>query len=256
MSLFNKIFSSIGIGSAKVDTKLYQEKFEAGHEVTGIVEVIGGNTEQKIDEIYLSLLTTYVKESNDRKFNQQATIEKIRIVESFTIGVDERKEIPFSLKLPYDTPITMGKTKVWIQTGLDIKNALDPSDKDYIGIAPSPIISSILNAVYDLGFSLRKVDCEVAPYKFRSRLPFIQEFEFVPTNGAFRGKLDEVELVFFQKSSDTVEVIMEVDRRARGLAGLFSEALEMDESIIRFTVTSRDIPNIKQQLSNTIHSYC
>jgi len=252
MSLFNKLFSSIGIGSARVDTKLTTDQLRAGDKVSGVVEIVGGNTEQQIDEIYLSLMTTYIKESNDKKFNQQATIEKVKIVERFTIGSNERREIPFSFVLPLDTPVTFGKSKVWIHTGLDIKNAIDPSDKDYISVSPSPLAAGVLNAVYDLGFSLRKVDCEAAPYRLRRRLPFVQEFEFVPTSGQYRGRLDEVEVMFFPQSEDRVEVMMQVDRRARGLSSFLAEALDMDESFVNFTVTTNDLPNLKSKINQII----
>lgn len=255
MSIFNKIFSSIGIGSARVDAKLTKDQFKVGEEVQGIVEVVGGNTEQQIDEIYLSLMTTYIKESNDRKFNQQATINKVKIVEPFKIGVNEKREFPFTFVLPLDTPVTLGQTRVWLHTGLDIKNAVDPSDKDYLTISPSPLVAGVLNAVYDLGFSLRKVDCEAAPYRLRGRLPFIQEFEFVPTSGQYRGRLDELELVFFPQSSSQLEVMMQVDRRARGLGSLLAEALEMDETNVRFTVHSSDLPAIREQLTSIINRY-
>lgn len=255
MSLFNKIFSSIGIGSARVDTKLTTDKLKAGEQVSGVVEIIGGNTEQQIDEIYLSLVTNYLKEVNDRKVSRQVTIEKVKIVERFTIGNNEKREIPFSFVLPIDTPATLGKTRVWIQTGLDIKNAVDPSDKDYISVAPSPLAAGVLNAIYDLGFSLRKVECEAAPYRLRRRLPFVQEFEFVPTSGEYRGRLDEVEVMFFPQSTNRMEVMMQVDRRARGLSSFLAEALDMDESFVNFTITTDDLPNIKSKINQIIGRY-
>lgn len=255
MSLFNKILSGIGIGSARVDTKLTTDQLRAGEKVTGVVEIVGGNMEQQIDAIYLSLMTTYLKESNDRKINKQATIEKIKIVEPFTIGSNERREIPFSIVLPLDTPATLGKTKVWVHTGLDIKNALDPSDKDYISVSPSPLAAGVLNAVYDLGLSLRKVDCEAAPYRLRRRLPFVQEYEFVPTSGPYRGRLDEVEVMFFPQTDNKLEVMMQIDRRARGLSSFLAEAMDMDESFVTFTVTTDDLPTIKPQINQIISRY-
>ncbi|WP_010281464.1 sporulation protein [Bacillus timonensis] len=255
MSFFNKIFSSIGIGSAKVDTKLTTDQLRAGEKVSGVVEITGGNMEQQIAEIYLSLVTTYIKESNDRKITKQATIEKVKIVEPFTIGSNERREFPFSFVLPLDTPATLGRTKVWIHTGLDIKNAVDPSDKDYISVSPSPLAAGVLNAVYDLGFSLRKVDCEAAPYRLRRRLPFVQEFEFVSTSGQFRGRLDEVEVMFFPQSDNKLEVMMQIDRRARGLSSFLAEAMDMDECFVTFTLTSEDLPTIKSKINQIISRY-
>ncbi|MDF0725667.1 sporulation protein [Cytobacillus sp. S13-E01] len=255
MSLFNKVFASVGIGSAKVDTKLYEGNITAGEEVRGVVEITGGNIAQEIDEIYLSLNTNYIKERNDSKINQHAIIDTFQITESFTIGANEKREFPFTYRLPVDSPITMGRTKVWIQTGLDIKNAIDPTDRDFIEVKPSPLVTSVLSALTDLGFRLREAKCEEAPYKLRKRLPFIQEFEFIPTSGEFRGKLDEIEVIFFPQSSQTVEVIMEVDRRARGLGSFLAEALEMDESVVRFTVATSDLPQLSEKIYNLVKRF-
>lgn len=256
MSFFNKALASFGIGAAKVNTKLFHDKVRAGDEVKGIIEIKGGSTSQSIDEIYLSLETEYIKESNDTKIKKQATIEKFKLVDRFTIGVNEKKEIPFSVVLPFDCPITLGNKKVWIQTGLDIKNAVDPSDRDYLKISPAPIVATILNATYDLGFSLRKVECEEASFRFRNRLPFVQEFEFVPTSGPFQGKLDEIEFIFLNQTEGKVDVHLQVDRRARGLGSFIAEALDMDESFVHFTVKTSDLPNFKQQLETIIKRFC
>lgn len=255
MSLFNKALASIGIGSAQVDTKLTKDKVAPGGEISGVVHIKGGKTEQKVDEIYLGLNTTYSKESNDRKLNVPVVIDRFRLNEPFSIGPEETKEIPFSIVLPLDVPISIGRTKIWVTTALDIKNAVDPSDKDYLQIVPNRLMDSLLNVIEDLGFRLREVDCEQAPFRLRKRLPFIQEFEFVPIMGPFRGRLDELELVFFPVSENEVEIYMQVDRRARGLGGFLSEALEMDESNIRFSVTTSDLPGLRQKLESIINRY-
>lgn len=256
MSFFNKALASVGIGAAKVDTKLVESSFVSGEEIRGIVEITGGSVEQQIDEIYLTLLTNYIKESNDTKVHKQAVLEKKKIVDPFVIGVNETKEIPFTITLPHDTPVSMGNTKVWLQTGLDIKNAVDPSDKDVVQVKPSPLISTILSAAEQLGFRLRKVECEAAPYRWKNHFPFIQEFEFVPTSGPFRGKLDEIEMIFSNNNGSSVELILQVDRKVRGIGSFLSEALEMDETFIKLRVTNQDIPGFKQQLESTIRRYC
>jgi sporulation-control protein len=255
MSFFNKVFASVGIGSAKVDTKLERDTIAAGEEVRGVVVIQGGNIEQSIDAIYLTLNTTYIKESDDRKYTKTGQIDKFKLTEPFRIQSNERKEIPISFRLPSDTPLTLGRTKVWVSTGLDIKNAVDPTDKDFLRVVPNRLMDSIFNSVSNLGFRLREAECEEAPYRLRRRLPFVQEFEFVPVSGMFRGRLDELELVFFPTSNDELEIMMQVDRRARGLGGLFAEALEMDETNVRIRVTSADIPTMQQKLQSVISQY-
>lgn len=255
MSFFNKVFASVGIGSAKVDTKLENDTLTAGEQVRGVVEIQGGNVEQKVDEIYLTLNTTYIKESDDKKYTVSAMIDRFRLVDSFTISPNERKEIPFSFQLPTDTPISIGRTRIWVATGLDIKNAVDPTDKDYISVVPNALVSAVFQAVEELGFRMREADCQEAPYRLRKRLPFIQEFEFVPTSGPFRGKLDELELVFHDITDNQMDVYMQVDRRARGLGGFLSESLGTDETNVRISVSKSDIPNLRSKLQSVIERY-
>ncbi|NMD70003.1 sporulation protein [Bacillus sp. DNRA2] len=255
MSLFNKVFASIGIGAATVDTKLERDTLVPGEAVKGIVEVRGGSVEQQIDAIYLSLFTTYLKESDDRKYTVNALIEQVRLNEPFVIKSQETKQIPFSFELPIDTPISLGRSKIWVQTGLDIKNAVDPTDKDFIKVIPNPLTEAVINVVNDLGFRLREVECEEAPYRIRKRLPFVQEFEFVPITGTYRGKLDELEIVFFPSSSSMTDIYMQVDRKARGLGGFLAEALEMDESHIHFTVSSGDLPSLREKINSVIQKF-
>lgn len=256
MSFFNKVFASVGIGAAKVDTKLEKDRVMPGEEIRGIVEIRGGSVKQNIDDIYLSLHTTYIKESDDRKYTATAQIDRFRLTQSFLIKENETKEIPFTFRLPLEIPLTMGRTKVWVTTGLDIKNAVDPGDKDYLTVVPNPLMQGIFNAVSNLGFRLREAECEQAPRHLRRNLPFVQEFEFVAASGPFRGRLDELELVLYPKSENEVEVLMQVDRRARGIGGFLSEAMGMDETYVRMNIHVSDLPSLQQKLQDTIARYC
>lgn len=255
MSFFNKVLASVGIGAATVDTKLVNDQIAPGEELKGIVEIRGGNVQQSIDDIYLAVNTQYVKESDDQKYNVTTTIERIRLASACTVAPNEKREIPFSFILPIDTPLSMGKTKVWVTTGLDIKNAVDPSDQDYLHVKPGKLQEGVLNAISSLGFRLREVECEQASYRLRQRLPFIQEFEFVPVSGPFRGRLDELELIFLLTSATTGHLHFQVDRKARGLGGFLSEALEMDETNIRLSVSIEDLPFIQQKIQAMIQQY-
>lgn len=255
MSLFNKVLASVGIGGSKVDTKLERDSLVPGETVRGVVEVSGGNTEQSIDSICLALNTTYLKESDDKKYSVTTSIDRFKVSEPFQIKPNEKKQIPFSFRLPLDAPVTIGRTKVWLSTGLDIKNAVDPTDTDYVRVLPNKGMSAILSAVEDLGFRLREADCEQAPYRMRRRLPFVQEFEYVPVSGRFRGRLDELEVVMFPGENGEVEVLLQVDRRARGLGGFLSEALSMDETNVRLLVTASDLPTVREKIQASIERY-
>jgi len=254
MSLFNKVLASIGIGSAQVDTQLEKTSYTAGETVRGIVVIQGGKTEQAVDSINLSLKTKYITEVNDSKVYLDGIISSFKLTEPLTIQANERKEIPFNFQLPYNTPITVGKNQVWIHTGLDISMAADPTDNDYITVQPAPIAQSVLSAVQSLGFQLIKVENEKSSRRFGTSAAFLQEFEYRPT-GTFRSYLDELEVTFIHQSANEVTFVMQVDRRARGLSGLFSEALEMDETFVRVTVTQQDIHNMRSIIENEIRRY-
>jgi sporulation-control protein len=254
MSFMKKILSSIGIGAAKVDTQLAQGKFQAGGKMNGRIVITGGNVQQDIDNVYLTLMTTYEKEHDDRKITEEVVIAQYLISERLTIFPNKTEEIDFEFDIPIDTPITAGHSKVWVQTGLDIKNAIDPSDRDYLEVTAHPLAEAVFAALMNLGFQLRKVNNEAIPYHMQKRVPFVQEFEFYPVSGPFQGKLDELEVVFFL-SEDHCELLMEVDRRAKGLGGLFSEMLDMDESMVRFTFTKNDLSTLTGQLEAVIRRF-
>ena len=55
MSFFNKVLASVGIGSAKVDTKLETDVSTPGRQIKGVVEIQGGSTQQQINDVYLIL---------------------------------------------------------------------------------------------------------------------------------------------------------------------------------------------------------
>lgn len=255
MSFFNKLLASVGIGSAKVDAKLSDSTIKAGDKVEGIIEVKGGNIEQSIDEIYLTLNTNYEKEEDDRIIHKQAVIAKVKLNEPFVIMPAETKSIPFMFELPLDTPMSIGSSKIWLQTGVDIKGSVDPTDRDIINIEPHQLVNKTLEALNELGFTLRNVKNEAASYKVRKRLPFVQEFEFIPTTGPFYKSLDEVEVMFSFIDESKVELFIEVDRRARGISGLFSEALDLDESMVRFTLHENEVGNIKVILQDILNKH-
>lgn len=257
MSFFKKVLASVGIGSATVDTQLYTERLAAGEEVSGVVVITGGQVGQQVDNLYLFVKTQYVREVNDSKVTDVAIIDKILVSRTFTLAPNERREIPFRFRLSDKTPITLHRTPVWIETGLDIKNAVDPTDRDMIEVLPHSHMSTVLDALEQLGFRLREITNDYSP-RLGQGLPFVQEFEFVPTSGPFRGLLDELEVLFFLKGDD-LELFMEIDRRARGVRGMWEERLNMDESHIRFTIQGDQLRRgsgyIAEQLQQLIRKY-
>ncbi len=253
MGFARRFLTSIGVGAATVDARLEKEEFEPGEEVRGVVEVTGGDSEQEVEEIYLYVQTHYKRESGDSTVTETGTVGRFPISDGITVPPGAREEIPFSFHLPYETPLTVGRSTVWLQTGLDVRRAFDPSDSDKITVRPNRTIQTILDAVERLGFSLREADNEELSYALRRHLPFGQEFEFRARSGEFRGRLDELEMVMFPDER-SVELVFQVDRAVRGLGSFLSEAMGTDESYVALTVTEEDAARGSEYVAEMIGS--
>ncbi|NLS38869.1 sporulation protein [Bacillus subtilis] len=256
MSFFKKLAASAGIGAAKVDTILEKDAYFPGEEVRGTVHVKGGKIAQDIRYIDLQLNTRYVIVKDDEEHRKYATIHSFRVTGSFAIQPGEEHQFPFAFTLPLDTPITVGKVEVAVVTDLDIQGGIDKSDHDRIFVEAHPWIENVLGAIENLGFRLNEADCEQAPY-FQRRLPFVQEFEFVPTSGYYRQMLDELELIFLL-DEDGLEIIFEVDRRARGLRGWLEEMYNDGEQLVRVRFNQselEDAEELEEVLEEIIDQY-
>lgn len=236
MGFARRLLTSIGIGAATVDTKLEKDELTVGEEVRGVVEIRGGDSEQEVDGIHLEVQTHYKRESGDSTVTETGTIERFEVSGPVAVRPDQNEELPFSFRLPYDTPLTVGRASVWVRTALDVKMAVDPSDSDSITVRPNRTTGAILEALESLGFDLREADNEELPHRIRRRLPFGQEFEFTARRGEFRGHLDELEVVLFPEEG-AVDVVLQIDRRARGLGSFLSEAMGTDESYATLTIS-------------------
>jgi sporulation-control protein len=244
MSVFGKALASLGVGAAKVDTRLEKAQYRQGDTIRGEVFVQGGQTAQSIDEIYLYLIVQYHHEGTQHDY----VVSEFRLTDAFEIAPLETKVIPFQFELPLDTPVTTGGSFVYLKTGLDIKMAKDPTDTDGIEVLPHPLVDAVLTVVERAGFRLSGVD--FAFDKFYSRHPFVQEYVMAP-QGAFEKLVDELYLVFYPQAQE-VDVIMAIDRKAVDLMSSMEEALNLDERMVRFTVTRQEIEKSPRALETRI----
>lgn len=258
MSMFKRVLASVGIGAAQVNLMLHQDVVHAGDSISGIVRIQGGRVNQQIDEVNAYVMTRYVREQNDHKRNVDIALAQFRLAGKFTAEAEQVYEFPVTIQIPATTPATMGRTQVWIQTGLDIKEAVDPQDVDRLQVKPHPYSEIILDAVHQLGFRLREVTCEYSPhYGRKNGLPFVQEFEFVPTS-RFRGHLDELEILFYPDNNG-IELLLQIDRKVRGFSSLLAEAAGTDESFVSVRFDHNHLNagsgHIADQLAGIIQKY-
>ncbi len=231
--MFKKTLATLGVGTAKVDTRLEKSTFIQGELVKGQVYVQGGKIEQQIDEIYLYLVVEY--EHGGKQ--QEHVVGEFRITEAFTIEPKAEKRFPFEFQLPYDAPIAITGAPLYLKTGLDIKMARDPQDLDGIEILPHPSIDVILAAVEEIGF--RHVQVVYDFEHFYSRYPFVQVYQCIPV-GELETKLDTISFVFFPNEKE-VDVIMQLDKRGNDILSSVQEAFKLDEKLCRFLISQEEI---------------
>lgn len=243
------ILSRVGVGSATVDTKV-PERVTAGETISGTVEIEGGSSDQQIDAIYFALETRYRRDEG----SSTAVIDKFQLTDSFTIEAGAERVIDIDIDIPLWTPLTRGRTEVWIETGLDIDWALDPDDTDHIEVEPTDRMARVFDAVADLGFELKTAEPEAAPAAFPTDdRPFVQEFDFVPQGGPFRGDLDEIDVVF-EPTPDELAVYLEIDPRESITSALTDSAFteRVEEAVIDDQPTAEVATELERLLDRSL----
>lgn len=236
-----------GIGAASVTVRP-PASVRVGETAEVSVDLEGGDADQEVDDLYVEVETEYEVETDDGTQMRETTLHRERLGESFTLGADEQRTETLEVPIPRETPVTLGRTEVWIEGGLDISWSLDPDDSGHVEVEPSDRMERVFDAVEQLGFDLREAKPEDKPGGlFSSGKPFVQEFEYVPRSGPYRGELDEIELIF-DPTSEALNVTVEVDRKG----GMLSEMTGGDESKDRLSVTDQDTDTVAEELSELI----
>lgn len=245
MSIINKIMATVGIGNVSVDTVIENPSVTAGGEVKGNVIIKGGKAPQKIEEIYLYVMTKVEKETNKVKVVGKEKIQKVAVPVGRTISSRETVNLPFSFILNKQTPFSTLKTPVWIHTGLDIKSVVDPRNNDSLKVSAGPYLQAVLNAFERLDLVIYRVTN--VEDLFYSNMPFLQEIEFRPT-GSYKYELNYVKLMYVLHEA-SIELIMEVNKS--------SEDMDIEDKKAMFYIdyadlTSKDSFEISQIIKKKI----
>jgi sporulation-control protein len=248
---FKQMLAGFGIGAAQVNTQVQNPTLMPGETLYGAVHIRGGNVAQSITDLVLTIETEYQREINDSTMWQAYTMVQQRLSDAFVVQPGETITFPFALVLPLSTPLSIGQQQAKLRTRLAVPNAVDPSDTDPIFVQPHPLMRQVLSALETLGFRLYSAGCKYSR-STRSGLPFVQEIELRPVN-EYRHDVEELELIF-QLHANGLDVLLEIDRRARGLSGLLAEAYDLNECFTRLHLPPRGIDQqaLVRQLDGTI----
>ncbi len=242
--MLKSILRNFGVGGARLDTVLDSPEVEVGGTLSGEVRILGGDQAQDIRGVELELSTRCFAERNggDKTYTQ-FTLGTARLNPG-TVAPGETRTLPFQIRLPELTPISLGSTQTVLRTRLDVAGAVDPRDADPIHVRPSAAIAAVLQGMERAGFRLVEAEVEWSP---RRAKPLVQEFDFRPTSRGDWG-IEEVELSFTPITGGA-EVLVTVDNRG----GLF---LPGRERTALFEVRNRDLGRLDmpQELQRAIAS--
>ncbi|MER6468159.1 sporulation protein [Streptomyces collinus] len=235
--VFKRLLGAIGVGGPSVDTVLDGGAVLPGASLSGRVLLRGGGSAVEIEHVGLELIARVEAEHAEGESEGTAVFERFTVGGGFRLGEREERELPFSVPLPWETPVTelYGRPLgivLGVRTEVAVAGARDKGDLDPLAVRPLPVQEAVLEALGALGFGFRSADLELGRIGGTGqRLPFYQEIELTPAP-RYAHAVNEIELTFLA-SPTGVEVVLEADKRG----GLFSSG---HDALTRFTVRHED----------------
>ncbi|AVV45160.1 sporulation protein [Streptomyces sp. P3] len=232
--VFKRLLGSLGVGGPTVDTVLTPGAAHPGSTLSGQVHLKGGSADFDIEHITLELVARVEAEHEEGESEGVVAFERFTVGGGFRLAEGAQHSIPFSVMLPWETPITelygqgLGIV-LGVRTELSVAGAKDKGDLDQLAVGPLPAQEAILEALGQLGFGFKSADLEYGRIGGTGQqLPFYQEIELTPAP-QYAHQVNEIELTFLAHPGG-MEVVLEADKRG----GLFSEG---HDALTRFTVS-------------------
>lgn len=241
--VFDRLLASVGIGGAKVDTRLSNPSVTPGAFIRGTVNLQGGSVDQTIERIDVALEAIASHEVGDGVSHLPVVIGSETVALRMEIKAGKLMELPFQIQVPMDTPLNRingydTPVEIFLRTHVHLANAVDSGDKDPVTISPLPAQRAVFDAMARLGFRIKKVDVEYGQIR-GSRLPFFQEIEYA-VGSNYLHQFQEIEITFLNREFD-MDVIFEIDRRARGIQVFMGGP---DDAIRALTVNYSQVQDI------------
>jgi len=213
--VFKKLKARMGMGAATVETTLDRDSAAPGDTITGTVVVAPGEVEQEIEALAVELSAIVEVEGEDSEYETDVQFARLDLLEGVTLSPgDAEQRMTFTFTLPFETPVNhiggtdLPKIRVGVRTKLAISGSVDPSDLDPLTVTALPLQAQVHDALAGLGFRLKGADLERASGPFGIR----PELEYAP-GGRWSGKISELEVSLVARGPDTVDVIVQADRR-------------------------------------------
>ncbi|GAA2385573.1 hypothetical protein Cme02nite_72480 [Catellatospora methionotrophica] len=216
--VFKKMLAAFGVGGPSVDTVLATPVVQPGGTLSGTVHIRGGERDTLIEYVSVGLVTRVEVEGHDSEYDTTVEFHRVHLTGSFTLAAGAQQALPFTVELPWETPVTRfygtplhGMT-MGVRTELSVAKAVDKTDIDPVGVEPLPLQAAVMEAFTRLGFHFTRADLERGRISgVHQTLPFYQEIEFHPSQ-AYAGRMRQLELTFVT-SPQGMDVILEFDKR-------------------------------------------
>ncbi|MBO8164646.1 MAG: sporulation protein [Brevibacillus sp.] len=207
--MLKKLMAKLGIGAATVDLQLDRDQWRLGETMTGSIRIEGGEVEQRIHDLQvLLMMRAYVKGSAITR-----PVQAIPVLSKFVVKAKPFvQEVPFQFTLPTDLAVSSHAVQYFLNTRLDVEQALDPTDQDHVALLPPRHIEKVFEALERLDLRQKPDSGKLTPYG--------QEFSFAPVR-PIGIPLKELEVIFFD-APDQLRLLMELDLAA----GFFGREVE------------------------------
>lgn len=258
--VFQKVLASFGSGGAQIDARILDRTCHPGRPLRGEVQLIGGEVEQAINSLSVSLMAR-AQEPVDR--GQPRTEDVVfgsqQLVGREMVYPGQQIRVPFEIALPWEMPISSFYGKplagigVGLQTTLDIENAVaDPIDLDAAAVEPLPAQKRVLDAVSKIGFVFRDAVLHKGKINgVNQTLPIYQEIGFNPSP-RFAKVFTRMAVTFLSRADHT-QVVLDVNKKVRVTkAGGFAGSQDFCGSF-EVKHTDPNPPNWEQQIEGWLH---
>ncbi len=236
--MLEKILASMGIGAATVGLEIPNPQVEPGESLKGTVTIKGGNVEQEVKKIEISLMlkSSYYENRQSRLLNRE--VSSVIIAEDMVITPGYEEMIPVSFEIPFarNMPISRGRTRYYLQTKIDIRKAVDPVDHDDIIVIPNPYLKMFFDALATLGFHEKEHSGDFDGV--------LQEFSYSPTT-FFSQEIEYIKVYAKVKKSE-MDITIKLNKKGHGLIDNLVDEIDPNEAVIQFTLIFSKMENVQK----------
>lgn len=211
---FGDLLAGLASGGASVDTVLDDAEARPGGVLRGEVRLVGGDGSIDLQQVEVALVARTTTDGAQGELARGVSFASEQVARRMRLRAGARHTIPFSLTLPWETPLTvhgeqaLPGTSVGVRTDVPIARAVGKDDLAPLRVHPTPAQEQVLAALARAGFRVEGASCEAGPVP-GSSLTFHQRVRLSREDAARAASL----AVAFLPGPDATEVLVATIRR-------------------------------------------